>query len=332
MLDWTDIDYYGLKAELIGTAAITYVGGWSWINLQFGNCTIGEVGATHFLAYALFSWSAAFISGAHFNPALTTMLYVFNKIKLSQMVFYIISQVLASLLAASMLKLITPQSKANILRNEKFIGFSDAYGDGGLWRWITIIIYEALGVMFVTIVFYIVTLRQKKQSAIQGFSMGATYGALTISMGGLTGGAFNPAKVIGPGVVGKNFLPLVPYLAGEFAGAICGALLCELLGFAEQSEELENELDTSRAPRSVAADLMSRSARSAVGDGEGPVKEIEIAELEKQKEKSDEEFFGDEEEDGEKDGEEDGEDDDDFSDGYQDLGDKSQGLVGAGEA
>lgn len=224
-----NIDFYGMKVEFIGTFAVVYFGGWAWMNYTFKNCSIMEVAFTHFLVYALFVWSGYMFSGALYNPAITTLMMIFKKISLPKGVFYLISQLLGCLLAASLLKLIAPDSQATKLKDNKFIGFIDMFGTGGTSKWIVLIIYEAIGSAFITIVYYMTIVSKRGKSNIQGLAVGAAYGSITASFGPLTGAAVNPAKVIGPGLVGRAYLPVLPYLIGDFGGVILGGLLCEFV-------------------------------------------------------------------------------------------------------
>lgn len=54
---------------------------------------------------------------------------------------------------------------------------------------------------------------------------------MTVSIGMSTGAALNPSKVIGPGLVGKSYWPILPYLVGIIGGTIAGGILCEYILF-----------------------------------------------------------------------------------------------------
>jgi len=255
-----NIDFEGIKAEFIGVFAIVYVGGWSWMNYTFKYCEIGEVGLTHLIVYTLFVWTGKGYSGALYNPFLTLVRFLFKKINLPTTVFYLIFQCLASILAASVLKLIAPDAKSDIIRNNKFIGFIDMFKDHGLGTWIVIIVYEAIGACIITIVYYLIIFdrRNKKGLCVEGLAIGAAYGSMTIGFGQLTGAGCNPIKVLGPGLVGKSYWPMLPYLAGQAGGTLAGAFLCELIlmkgkrdGEDEDDENIENKRESLKDEESI---------------------------------------------------------------------------------
>lgn len=158
-----------MKNEFIGTMAIIYCSGWAWMNFAFKNCTILEVGATDFLVYSLFIWAGFAFSGGHYNPAITLWVMFLRKIEIPTGIMYIISQLLASLVGASMIKMMSPDAKAGVIDSNKFIGFIDRFGQGGIGKWIVIIVYEAIGGVFIILVYYMMIFgKDKKRSGTQG--------------------------------------------------------------------------------------------------------------------------------------------------------------------
>lgn len=163
------IDFFAMKNEFVGTLAIVYCAGWAWMNFTFKNCTILEVGATDFLVYSLFVWAGFTFSGGHYNPALTLWTMFLRRVEIPSGIMYIVSQCLASLVGASLIKLMSPDVKAGVIKSNKFIGFIDHYGDGGLTKWIVIIVYEAIGSLFIILVYYMMIFgKEKKRSRVQG--------------------------------------------------------------------------------------------------------------------------------------------------------------------
>lgn len=148
------IDFFAMKNEFIGTLAIIYCSGWAWMNFAFKNCSILEVGATDFLVYSLFVWAGYSFSGGLYNPALTLWSMFLKKITIPTGIMFCISQILASMVGASLIKMMSPDVKNGVVKSNKFIGFIDMYGDGGIVKWIVIIAYEAIGSVFVILVYY----------------------------------------------------------------------------------------------------------------------------------------------------------------------------------
>lgn len=162
------IDFYAMKNEFLGTFAIIFCSGWAWMNLIFKNCTILEVGATDFLVYSLFVWTGYPFSGGIYNPALTLWMMFLKKVTFISGLMFCISQILASMVAASMIKMMSPDIKADVEKTNLFVGFVDKYGKGGTGKWISIGIYEAIGSAFVVVVYYMMIIGKRNQGNVEG--------------------------------------------------------------------------------------------------------------------------------------------------------------------
>lgn len=162
------IDFYAMKNEFLGTFAIVFCSGWAWMNFIFKNCTILEVGATDFLVYSLFVWTGCPFSGGIYNPALTLWMIFLKKVTFASGVMYCVSQVLASMVAASMIKMMSPDVKADVVKTNLFVGFVDVYRDGGFGRWISISVYEAIGSAFVVLVYYMMIIGKRNRGNVEG--------------------------------------------------------------------------------------------------------------------------------------------------------------------
>lgn len=221
-----NVDFDGMKMELIGTFAIVYMGGWAYINFFLDTNDFISVGISHLFSYALFIWAGFSISGGLYNPALTGVLIYFKRLNLAKGLFYVLAQLIGSLLAASLLKLLSPED------NMKKI--SDKGGLLGYPKAITNVlftaIYEAVGTFLVTLVYYMVALTKSKvNSHIFGIAIGSVYFSNIMIYGSSTGGAANIARVFGPAFISKEFLDLLFMSIGSLAGAVLAGFLCEVI-------------------------------------------------------------------------------------------------------
>lgn len=88
---------------------------------------------------------------------------------------------------------------------------------------------------------------------------------MTVSIGMSTGAALNPAKIVGPGLIGKAYWAQVPYLIGIFGGTLLSGLLCEFILFKKidspgeiqdaKSEGYERELPSYAGDVSMNSDI-----------------------------------------------------------------------------
>lgn len=82
---------------------------------------------------------------------------------------------------------------------------------------------------------------------------------MTVSIGPSTGAALNPAKIIGPGFIGKAYWAQVPYLIGIFGGTLLGGILCEFVLF--------KRVESSGDPRDEDSKYERELPMTARGDG-----------------------------------------------------------------
>src|SRR6266581_4768722 len=93
------------EAELVGTFALTFIGG-GIVNAQAAGL-IG-IAMAHDLALAVMISCVGHISGAHFNPAVTTGFLVTGRMSAGEWAVYIVSQLLGATLAALLLLALVP--------------------------------------------------------------------------------------------------------------------------------------------------------------------------------------------------------------------------------
>lgn len=218
------IEFFGLKVEFTGTLAIVYLGGWAYMNHYFNplKSDILGVALVHTTVYALFTWVAFMVSGALFNPALTIINIVFRRIGLINGIFYVITQLAASIVGASLLRTIAPEVKIIDYANGGFIGFPKSK----VPFWHTMF-YEMIGMCLITCTYYLSVLSKRAPKGSYGIVMGLAYGAMVLILGGITGGACNPSRILGPALVDKEYSSILPYLLGHIGGAVIGAVLSE---------------------------------------------------------------------------------------------------------
>jgi hypothetical protein len=88
-------------------------------------------------------------------------------------------------------------------------------------------LYEAIGCCLITMAYYTSVVSKRAPKNSFGSVMGLAYATMILTMGHITGGACNPARVLGPLLVEQQFKPLLPFLAGHAIGALIGAFLSE---------------------------------------------------------------------------------------------------------
>ena len=165
------------------------------------------------------------ISGAHYNPAVTLAVAMRNKLPLSEMVPYWISQLLGALAASWMAYVVTGGT------------FAPAPGDG-------VSPLQALLVEFLytfalaSVVLNVATHKKTAGNSFYGLAIGFTVAAGAFAGGAISGGAFNPAVGVGPIVMnamlgGGGFGNLWLYLVGPLLGGAVAAIVFRMVAGAD---------------------------------------------------------------------------------------------------
>ncbi|KAI5057191.1 hypothetical protein GOP47_0027206 [Adiantum capillus-veneris] len=232
-------------AEMIGTFLIVFAGGASSILSGFGTISTSICGA---MAVSLMIFATGHISRAHLNPAVTLGFAMAGVCSWKQVVPYIIGQILGSLFASVSLLVIVHDATL----------FSAAINqpsqDGG-----ASFVFEFVATFFLMFMNMKVACNIGKVGVLGGaFMVGITVALLGIYAGPLCGGlSMNPARSIGPAVVGLKFESLYIFILGPVGGAILSGVT-----YASKSP---NDQDKVRTHDGGFKDLRAHMANSFMG-------------------------------------------------------------------
>jgi aquaporin Z len=166
-------------------------------------------------------YAGGHISGGHYNPAVTLAALVRRRIGIRDAAAYWVVQIAAALLAAGVVRaIINPAQLATTTT-------------------ITLASRTMLGAFVVELVFtfalcYVVlnvaTSKDHPKNSFYGLAIGFTVVAGAVAVGGISGGAFNPAVTIGAAVMNMfAWQTLWVYLVAQvIAGAAAGATFLAL--------------------------------------------------------------------------------------------------------
>ena len=155
------------------------------------------------------------ISGGHFNPAVTLGVWIRGKCKTADIPGYVIGQLLGGILASFVGKYLLDfiPGATGISTAEKFDFIGGAFA-------------EFLGTFaLVWTVLHTATAKGTEGNSFYGIAIGFTVMACAYGLGGVTGGAFNPAVATGISIIGMtvwgNF---TAFLLGQLAAGGAAAL------------------------------------------------------------------------------------------------------------
>lgn len=158
--------------ELVGTFFLTLVVSFTANPLAIGGALVALV------------YMGGYISGAHYNPAVTIAVYIRGKIEKEEMIRYIVCQILGAALAAYIYF---------FLKNDFFFPKPAA-----TTTFLQAVLLEALGTFLLcSVILHVVTSQKTKDNQYFGLAIGLTLMAIAFTAGPITGGVFNPAIGLG---------------------------------------------------------------------------------------------------------------------------------------
>ncbi len=186
------------------------------------------IGLVHVFVLFLLIQTLAVVSGAHFNPAVTTAMAAIRQIRLIDAGIYIVVQLAGGVCGALVTKLIL---KADNVPNAKAVhwgavGFGDNLGGSvGL-----AMLVEGIGAFFLVWAIIGVAVHPNAFREWAGLVIGGTLGLAVMVAFPLTGASFNPARAFGPALAAGHFDPnagkwLLAYILAPLIGALLSAFV-----------------------------------------------------------------------------------------------------------
>lgn len=206
-------------AEAIAAFALVFAGCGAIItNAEYDNA-LGTVGiALVFgLVIMVMIYAAGHLSGAHINPAVTIAFTVARHFPAREALAYITAQCLGAIAAALVLLAVWPSQPADLGATIPSVGLGSALA------------YEAVLTAFLMFVIMAVATDTRAVGAAAAIAIGGTIGLDALFGGPVTGASMNPARSLGPALVGGTWTDFWIYVAGPLLGAAAGALAYQLV-------------------------------------------------------------------------------------------------------
>ena len=209
------MNFRALVAEFVGAFALCFIG-IGVIAATQGN-EILAIAFGHGLAIGLMVAAVGHISGGHFNPAVTFGMLITGRIGIGSAIGYIIAQLLGGLAAAALM--------SGIYGGEAVAKGTPVPGD-------TYTAVQAL-MMEVVLTFFLVWVifgtAVDKSYSFAGLAIGLTITMDILAGGAVSGAAMNPARALGPAIIGGTWNAHWIYWVGPLVGAGLAATLYSLL-------------------------------------------------------------------------------------------------------
>jgi aquaporin Z len=206
-----------IVAEIIGTAALVFMGCAAAITNGFGIGFVG-IALTFGLVIVAMAYSIGNVSGCHVNPAVSLGLWVSRRISGSELISYVVSQVIGAFMGGGLLLAIFGRSGG--------LG-QNSFGQGhgiGLNAGRAFLVEVILTFIFVIAVIGVTS--KVKNGAVAGVVIGLTLTLVHLVGLPLTGTSVNPARSLSPAVLmgGEALAQVWVFLIAPLLGAALAAL------------------------------------------------------------------------------------------------------------
>lgn len=195
--------------EFIGTFFLVLAVGMSVIGGagQFAPLAIGSM-------LMVMIYAGGHISGAHYNPAVTLAVFMRGKCSAADVPFYMGAQILGGFLAAMVVALLT--GSMNV-----------ATPDAKTLSVVPSLIAEFLGTFALAyVVLNTATTKSNEGNSFYGLAIGFTVLSCAYALGGVSGGAFNPAVAVGAATMNLlSFADIWIHIVADLAGGAVAAIV-----------------------------------------------------------------------------------------------------------
>lgn len=218
-----------LLAELIGTFALTFIGGGAIIITN--GADLVAIALAHGLILGIMVTATMHISGGQINPAISFGLLVIGKQSTSRTAMYLVAQLVGAALAAFALKYLFQGAFADQIATTNLGATLGVYTndlDPTLTRPGQACALEAIGAFFLMFAVLGTAVDDRgvgKNAAVGGFAIGLTVTAVILCIGPMTGASVNPSRSFGPALIAGAWNHHWVYWFGPILGAIVASFV-----------------------------------------------------------------------------------------------------------
>lgn len=183
----------------------------------------GAIGAS--LALMVMIYAGGHISGAHYNPAVTTAMYIRRKVTTAELPGYYIAQLLGGIVAAAIIYYVFEREGQNFV--------CDGFPSGSLKTALA----EIIGTFALAyVVLNVATAKGTAGNSFYGLAIAGTVLAMATAFGKFSGGVFNPAVGLGLAVhKSMCWENLWLFFVAPLIGGVLAAFVFRLVNEADDS-------------------------------------------------------------------------------------------------
>jgi len=219
-----------LCSELVGTFALVFAGTGAIIvnHVSGGAITHPGIALTFGLIVLAMIYTFGDVSGAHFNPAVTTAFAVARRFPWRDVPGFIVAQILGALAASGLLRLLFP--------TELLLG-ATLPAAGATQSFVL----ECVLTFLLMLVILSVSTVAKEKGITAGIAIGSVIALEAMFAGPISGASMNPARSLSPAIVSGHLEYLWLYLTAPVLGALLAAPMCGFIRGPDCCDSANNE-------------------------------------------------------------------------------------------
>jgi aquaporin Z len=200
-------------AEVLGTFALVGIGSFAIVSFNVGGQAFGGAGIVSIalgFGLALLTGLYAFgeVSGGHFNPVVSLVMFLDRRLSLDDMIGYWVAQVVGAILASLVVL---------IAYNDNVVAGTTTQASD---TWAAIVVEIVMSALFVAVILHSTVSERTHGTALLAIPL--TLVAIHVAAIPISGASVNPARSLGPALVGTEFHDLWIYFIAPPIGAVLG--------------------------------------------------------------------------------------------------------------
>jgi aquaporin Z len=195
--------------EFIGTFFLVFTVGMTVIGTGAGALAPVAIGS----ALMIMVYAGGHVSGGHYNPAVTLAVWLRGRCSTADVIPYWVSQIIGALVAACAVHFLKGDTMPDVTKIQAL-------------NVVPSLLAEFIGTFALAyVVLNVATAKATAGNSNYGLAIGFTVMVMAFAVGGISGGAFNPA--VATGITAMHLAKTADiwiYLAGDLAGGALAAL------------------------------------------------------------------------------------------------------------
>jgi aquaporin Z len=221
-------------AEALGTFALVGIGSFAILSSSgTGRLDVVSIALGFGLALLVGLYAFGEVSGGHYNPAVSLGLFLDRRLSMDDMIAYWIAQVIGAI-AASVVVLIA--------FNDDAVAATTTHSAD---TWAGIVVEFVMSALFVAVILQSTKSERSRGTALLAIPL--TLLAIHVAIIPISGSSVNPARSLGPALVGTDFGDLWIYLIFPPLGAVLGWVIHRVV--VEGDTDFRGNVDAARRGR-----------------------------------------------------------------------------------